>query len=68
MEYLLYGVAKSILALVRFAELRVEDGSMRKQHFIFPAVKTIRKSIRGIIRYVFLEHTPTLPRVFVNTS
>jgi hypothetical protein len=49
MEYLLYSVAKSTLALVRFAEAKVEDGSMKKQRFIFPALRTIQKWIRGII-------------------
>jgi hypothetical protein len=53
MEYLLYSVGKSTLALVWFAEMKVNDGTMGKQRFILPAVKTIRKWIKGIVRYFF---------------
>lgn len=50
MEYLLYSVAKAALALVRFAETKVDDGTMKKKRLIFPAMSTIRKWIRNIIR------------------
>jgi hypothetical protein len=49
MEYLLYSVAKATLALVRFAEQKVADGTMKKQRFVLPAAKTIRKWIQGIL-------------------
>lgn len=49
MEYLLYSVAIATLALVRFAESKVKDGTMKQQRIIFPAIRTIRKWIRGII-------------------
>jgi hypothetical protein len=50
MEYLLYSVAIATLALVRFAEKRVEDGVMEKKRLIFPAMSTIRKWLRNIAR------------------
>ncbi|KAH6664130.1 hypothetical protein B0J14DRAFT_494024 [Halenospora varia] len=49
MEYLLYSASRAILAAVRFAELKVEDGTMTKQRFVFPAARTVIKLIRGLI-------------------
>jgi hypothetical protein len=48
MEFLLYSVSKTILALIRFAELKVEDGTLAKQRFIFPTLRIIRKLIKGL--------------------
>jgi hypothetical protein len=49
MEFLLYSVAKAVLALVRFAELKVADGTLSKNHFIFPALKTLIKLAKGVV-------------------
>lgn len=49
MEYLLYSVGKAILAMVRFAELKNEDGTWTKTHFIFPALKTLTKWGKGLL-------------------
>ena len=49
MEFLLYSVSKAILAMVRFAELKVVDGTLSKKRFIFPALKTLVKWAKGII-------------------
>ena len=49
MEFLLYKTAIAILAIVRFAESKVADGTMSKKRFIFPAYKTLRKIIQGLI-------------------
>lgn len=49
MEFLLYSVSKAILALVRFAELKVSSGALSKKRFIFPAIKTLVKWAKGII-------------------
>ncbi len=49
MEYLLYSPANAILAIVRFAELKVADGTMTKRRLIFPACKTVVKIVKGLI-------------------
>jgi hypothetical protein len=49
MEYLLYAVTKAILELVRFAELKVNDGTMQKSRLILPKAKIIYKWIKGLI-------------------
>ncbi|KAH6699780.1 hypothetical protein BKA61DRAFT_562223 [Leptodontidium sp. MPI-SDFR-AT-0119] len=49
MEYLLYSTSRAILAAVRFAEQKVEDDTMTKQRFVFPALRTVVKLIRGLI-------------------
>ncbi|KFY46763.1 hypothetical protein V494_00343 [Pseudogymnoascus sp. VKM F-4513 (FW-928)] len=49
MEYLMYSVSKAILALIRFAESMVADGTMDKRRFIFPSLKTVVKLVKGII-------------------
>jgi Putative ER transporter, 6TM, N-terminal/Fusaric acid resistance protein-like len=49
MEFLLYSTAKAILGIVRFAELKVSDGTMAKKRFIFPAYKTVIKIIQSLI-------------------
>jgi hypothetical protein len=48
MEFLLYSVSKTILALIRFAESKVEDGTLAKQRFIFPTLRIIRKLIKDL--------------------
>jgi hypothetical protein len=49
MEYLLYSTGKAILALVRFAELKISDGTMAKRRLIVPAYKTLVKIIKSLI-------------------
>ena len=49
MEYLLYSTANAILAIVRFAELKVADETMAKRRLIFPAYKTVVKIVKGLI-------------------
>lgn len=49
MEYLLYSVAKATLELVRFAELKVNDGTMQRSRFIVPPAKVLYKWIRSLI-------------------
>ena len=47
MEHLLYSTGKSITALVRFADKKIEDGSMKKNRLIFPGKKRLLKWILG---------------------
>jgi len=49
MEYLLYNVSLAILAIVRFSELKVLDGTMGKKRIIAPAYRTLKKIVRGLI-------------------
>lgn len=48
MEYLIYSVARAILAMVRFAELKKEDGTWTRIRFIFPAMHTLIKWAKGL--------------------
>jgi hypothetical protein len=48
MEFLLYSVSKTILALIRFAESKVDDGTLAKQRLIFPTLRIVRKLIKDL--------------------
>lgn len=49
LEYLLYSVSRAILAMVRFSESKMEDGTMAKQRFIFPSMNTLRRLVHGLV-------------------
>ena len=49
MEYLLYHVAKETLGLVRFAELKVNDGTMKRNRFILPKARILYKWVKGLV-------------------
>ena len=49
MEYLLYSVAKATLELVRFAELKVNDGTMQRNRLILPKARILYKWIKSLI-------------------
>jgi hypothetical protein len=49
MEYLLYSVAKATLELVRFAESKVNDGTMQRSRFIVPPARVFYKWIKSLI-------------------
>ncbi|KAK5216438.1 hypothetical protein LTR72_010612 [Exophiala xenobiotica] len=59
LEYLLYSVCRSILALVLFADSKVQDGTMSKRRLIFPGWKRTRK----LIQHMFTQEDtePALP-------
>jgi hypothetical protein len=48
MEYLMWVTSKSILDLVRFADKKVEDGTMTKKRLILPGRKRMNKWVMGI--------------------
>ena len=56
MEYLIRAAAEAVLALVRFADEKVESGTMRRQRLIVPRWKTIRKWARNALD---VEDTPS---------
>jgi len=47
LEYLTYSVGKNILSMVRFADSKVEDGTMKRKRFIFPGWRRLRKLARS---------------------
>lgn len=47
MEHLLYSTGKAITSLVRFADKKVEDGTMKKNRLIFPSNKRLKKWFFG---------------------
>jgi hypothetical protein len=49
MDFLLYSVAKSVLELVRFAEARAEDGTMKRKRLVLPRSKTIFKWLKNLL-------------------
>ena len=49
MEHLLYSAGTAITALVRFADKKVEDGSM-KNHLIVPGPRRLRKWVLSVGR------------------
>ena len=50
MEHLLYSTGIAIKALVDFADKKVQDGTMKKNHLILPGQRRIRKWILSIGR------------------
>lgn len=48
-EYLIYTISKGILALVRCAESKVDDGTLGKRRFVFPSLKTVTNLAKGLI-------------------
>jgi hypothetical protein len=49
MEYLVYSVAITTMALVRFAEAKVEDQTLKRKRFVFPTYITIKIWIKSIL-------------------
>jgi hypothetical protein len=47
MEHLLYSTGKAILSLLRFADKKVADGSMKKNRLILPTHKSLKKWVLG---------------------
>ena len=47
MEHLLYSTGKAIIYLVRFADKKVEDGTMKKNRLILPSHKSLKKWLLG---------------------
>lgn len=45
MEFLLWSTGRAVLELVRFADLKVEEGVMKKKRFISPDLKQMKKWI-----------------------
>ncbi|KAF4633791.1 hypothetical protein G7Y89_g4321 [Cudoniella acicularis] len=49
MDFLLYSVAKSILELIRFAEARAEDSTIKGKRLMLPRSKTIFKWLKNLL-------------------
>lgn len=49
MEFLLWSTGRAVLDLVRFADLKMEEGTMKKKRFIFPSMKRIKKWIYSTV-------------------
>ncbi|KAI9740198.1 MAG: hypothetical protein M1834_004776 [Cirrosporium novae-zelandiae] len=67
-EYLFWAASKAILELVRFADLKVADGTMKKKRLLFP---NKRKMVQWIKSLTELEdsnpdHTPEIQEIGVN--
>lgn len=50
MEYLLYSTGIAIMAFVKFADSKVTDGTMKKNHLIVPGQRRLKKWILGLGR------------------
>lgn len=51
MEWLLWSTSTSILELVRFADSKVSDGTMKKNRFVYPGMKRMRKWIMSAFKH-----------------
>ena len=49
-EFLTWSIGKSILKMVRFADSKVEDGTMKKIHLIIPAWRRLRKWCMSVFK------------------
>lgn len=50
MEFLLWSTARAVLDLVRFADRKVETGTMKKKRLILPGRRRIKKWIRNSLK------------------
>lgn len=60
MEFLLWSTGRAVLALVQFADKKVEDGTMKRNKIISPGLKRIRKWAMGSLKVedAGAEHSP----------
>ena len=60
MEFLLWSTGRAVLALVQFADKKVEDGTMKKNKLITPGLKRIKKWVTGSLKVedAIAEHSP----------
>ena len=48
MEHMLVSASRGLLELVKFADSKVEDGTMKKKRFIFPPYKRVKKWVKNV--------------------
>lgn len=48
MEWLLYCASRAVYDLVLYADKKIEDGTMKRTHLIYPSLRRTRKWIMGI--------------------
>lgn len=60
MEFLLWSTGRAVLALVHFADKKVEDGTMKRNRLMFPTLKRLKKWVTGSLKVEdsSMEHTP----------
>lgn len=60
MQFLLWSTGRAVLDLVEFADLKVEQNTMKKRRFILPGMKRVKKWISAAIRDVdsTVDHAP----------
>lgn len=50
MDFLLWSIGQAVLALVQFADKKVEDGTMKKKRLIVPGNRRIKKWFMGVLK------------------
>ena len=60
MEFLLWSIGRAVIALVQFADKKVEDGTMKKNRLISPGLKRVKKWVTGCMKVedAGAEHSP----------
>lgn len=60
MEFLLLSTGRAVLELVKFADRKVEDGTMKKSRLIFPKNRPLKKWVFNLLKSEDggTEHTP----------
>lgn len=60
MEFLLGSAGRAVIALVQFADKKIEDGTMKKKRLISPSLNRIKKWVTGSLKVedTGMEHAP----------
>ena len=60
MEFLLWSTGRAVLALVHFADKKVEDGTMKRNRLVLPGFKRIKKWVTHSLKVedAGAEHSP----------
>ena len=60
MEFLLWSTGRAVLALVQFADKKVENGTMKRNKLISPSLKRIKNWVTGSLKVedAGVEHAP----------
>ncbi len=56
MEYLMYSIGSAILKMVKYADSKVADGTLKKKRFINPGVRRLRKLFADVFQNKDQEH------------
>lgn len=59
MEFLLWSTGQAVLHLVRFADLKVEEGHTNKNRIVLPGFKRLKKWVLGVLNHRDIDTVQT---------